>query len=100
VLDLSKALGFFTESSFGEGVGAKENKYPKIIYLGIRVLAELGETVVVDEIEWEHLSYATEIARIDKRGRITFSAWEKDEDFIETVVWVKEELQKKLEKQV
>ena len=72
------------------------NKYPQILYLGISVVDKQGETVVVDMLDYEHLSYATNIVEIDRKGRISFHSWMEDEDFIETIEWIIEELKNKV----
>lgn len=89
-------LEFSIETSFDRGIDEKENKYPQIIYLDISIVNKQGEIVLVDTLDYEHLSYATKIVSVDKKDRIQFFSWEEDADFIETIDWIKKELQKKV----
>ena len=83
---LSNTLGFSFILSVDNRI--MSNKYPQAFYLGISVADKQGETVIVDTLDYEHLSYATDIAKIDRNGRIIFHSWIEDEDFIETIEWI------------
>lgn len=86
ISSLSNTLGFSFILSVNNRI--MSNKYPQAFYLGIAVADKQGETVIVDTLDYEHLSYATDIAKIDRNGRIIFRSWIEDEDFIETIEWI------------
>ena len=45
-------------------------------------------------MDFEHLTDATKILEIDRKKRVSFSAWQDDEDFIESLEWILIELRK------
>ena len=97
ISSLSNILGFSVHLLFDNRI--MSNKYPQTFYLGISVADKQGETVIVDTLDYEHLSYATDIAKIDRKGRIHFRSWIEDEDFIETIEWIIVELKNKVRQQ-
>ena len=94
IIKLSNILDVSVCSSFDKILIS--NKYPQTLYLGISVVDKQGKTLVVDMLDYEHLSYATDIVKIDRKGRISFRSWSEDEDFIETMEWIIEELKNKI----
>lgn len=92
IISLTHVLGFSAKVSCGENTVSNKHLFPKIVYLEISIVDETGKTVIVNELDNEHLSYATSIVEIDKKKRIILKSWEDDEDFIETLAWIIKEL--------
>ena len=95
---LSLSLGYSIDISFGEAYDAKKERYPKKIYLSFSILDKTKETVVANLLDFEHLSDATEILEIDRKKRVKFFSWQEDDEFVESLEWIKRELEKKNQK--
>jgi len=80
--------------SVGEAKDEKKNEYPKTIYLSFSVTDQQGKIVLVDSLDFEHLTDATRILEIDRKNRVTFFSWQDDEEFIESLEWITKELRK------
>ena len=94
ILLLSKSLDYVVDLSVGEALCAKKSEYPKVIYLSISVLNKEKNIVLVNPVDNEHLTDATRILEIDSRERVLFFTWKEDKDFIESLEWIENELQK------
>ena len=95
---LAKTLSYSIDISIGEATNAKQDKYPKIIYLSFSTIDQQGKIVLVDSLDFEHLTDATEILEIDRKNRVKFFSWQDDEEFIESLKWIIKELRKKQNK--
>ena len=95
---LAKTLSYSIDISIGEATDAKQDKYPKIIYLSFSTIDQQGKIVLVDALDFEHLTDATEILEIDRKNRVKFFSWQDDEEFIESLKWIIKELRKKQNK--
>lgn len=92
---LAKRLNFSLVSC----VGYAEND-AKHIYLNFQINDSSGQIVIVDNYDYEHLTDASIIIEIDKKDRIKFYNWEKDNDFMDSIKWVIKELNKKLDEKI
>lgn len=91
---LTNSLGYMIDISVGEAKDEKKNEYPKTIYLSFSVTDQQGKIVLVDSLDFEHLTDATRILEIDRKNRVTFFSWQDDEEFIESLEWITKELRK------
>jgi hypothetical protein len=94
ISSLVKKLGYSIDISIGEAKDAKQDKYPKKIYLSFSIIDQQGKIVLVDSLDFEHLTDATEILEIDRKNRVKFFSWQDDEEFIESLKWIVKELRK------
>ncbi|MBQ7761527.1 MAG: hypothetical protein IJ400_05680 [Clostridia bacterium] len=94
ISSLAKLLGYSIDISIGEAMDAKKEKYPKIIYLSFSAIDQQGKIILVDSLDFEHLTDATEILEIDRKNRVKFFSWKDDEEFIESLKWIIKELRK------
>ena len=94
ISSLAKNIDHFIDISIGEAIDAKKSKYPKILYLSFSIVNHQGETLLVDSLDFEHLTDATKILEIDQKNRVKFFSWQDDEDFIESLKWIIKELTK------
>lgn len=78
--NLAIKFGYEVESDFS----FSEND--KSVYLGFEVVDNSGKTVWVDGNYEGYLSYATLIAKFDKKSRVKFFHWEEDSDFIDSII--------------
>ena len=92
ISSLVDTLGFSVNVSV-EGIFSYK-KASQVVYLGISVFDGRGKTLIVDTLDYEHLSYATKIVNIDSKGRVNYYVWEEDMDFVETLGWIIEQLKK------
>lgn len=98
ISSLAKTPGYSIDISIGEAKDAKKDKYPKIIYLSFSVIDQQGKIVLVDLLDFEHLTDATAVLEIDRKNRVKFFSWQEDEDFIESLKWIAKELRKMQDK--
>ena len=94
ISSLVKSLGYSIDISIGEARDFKKEKYPKVLYLSFSITDQHGKIILVDSMDFEHLTDATKILEIDRKKRVSFSAWQDDEDFIESLEWILIELRK------
>ena len=94
ISSLVKSLGYSIDISIGEAPDLKKEKYPKVLYLSFSITDQHGKIILVDSMDFEHLTDATKILEIDRKKRMSFSAWQDDEDFIESLEWILIELRK------
>ena len=94
ISSLTKMLGYSIDISIGEAMDAKNDKYPKVIYLSFSIIDQQGKIVLVDSLDFEHLTDAPKILEIDRKNRVKFFSWQDDEEFIETLKWFVKELRK------
>ena len=94
IRSLAKSAGYLLDLSVGEAMDAKKNKYPKTTYLSFSVVDQQGRIVVVNSIDFEHLTDATKILEIDRKNRVSFFSWQDDKDFKESLKWIAQELEK------
>lgn len=94
ISSLVKSLGYSIDISIGEAPDFKKEKYPKVLYLSFSITDQHGKIILVDSMDFEHLTDATKILEIDRKKRVSFSAWQDDEDFIESLEWILIELRK------
>ncbi len=95
ICTLAKSANCVIDISFGQAMHIKQNKYPKVVYLGVSVLDQQGKTIIVDELDFEHLSDSTKILEIDRKNRVKFFSWQEDKEFTESLHWIAKELRKK-----
>ncbi len=88
ISSLAKMLGYSIDISIGEATDAKKDKYPKIIYLSFSTIDQQGKIILVDSLDFEHLTDATKILEIDRKNRVKFSSWQDDVEFIESLKWI------------
>ncbi len=88
---LAKKLNYIVKCSFGYGLEDKRR-----IYLDFSIRNGNDEIVYVDNLDYEHLCDATCIIEFDKKQRYKFYSWEKDNDFIESILWAINELEIKI----
>ena len=94
ISSLVKSLGYSIDISIGEAPDLKKENYPKVLYLSFSITDQHGKIILVDSMDFEHLTDATKILEIDRKKRVSFSAWQDDEDFIESLEWILIELRK------
>ena len=94
ISSLTKMLGYSIDISIGEAMDAKNDKYPKVIYLSFSIIDQQGKIVLVDSLDFEHLTDAPKILEIDRKNRVKFFSWQDDEEFIESLKWFVKELRK------
>ena len=91
---LSNSLGYSVNISVGEARDRKKNKYPKVTYLSISILDNERNIIMVNELDFEHLTDATRLIEIDRKNRVSFFSWQEDDDFIDSLKWFIRELKK------
>ena len=94
IIFLLNSLDLDVDISFGEALDAKKNSYPKRVYLSISIIDKDGEIVMVNPMDFEHLTDASQVLEIDRKGRVSFFTWQEDKDFIDSLEWMIVELQK------
>ena len=94
ISSLVKSLSYSIDISIGEAADLKKEKYPKVLYLSFSITDQHGKIILVDSMDFEHLTDATKILEIDRKKRVRFSTWQDDEDFIESLEWILKELRK------
>ena len=94
ISSLVKSLSYSIDISIGEVADLKKEKYPKVLYLSFSITDQHGKIILVDSMDFEHLTDATKILEIDRKKRVRFSTWQDDEDFIESLEWILKELRK------
>lgn len=94
IIILSNLHNYDVDLSVGEVLGIKKNKFPKVIYLSVSVLDKKKNIVLANPVDNEHLTDVAKILEIDKKGRVSFFTWQEDEEFIDSLNWIANELEK------
>lgn len=71
--------------------GKLKESQEKDIYISFSVMN--SENQIVEVYDDGYLSYSTRLVTVDNKNRISFRSW-VDDDFIETLNWIKSNLQK------
>lgn len=94
---LVDSLGLKIECSFGFCDYMKKIYHGKIdfIYFYFNIIDDKGNGINTnDDDDGGALGYSTCIVSIDRKNRFKFFSWQDDEDWIESVQWNIEELEK------
>lgn len=72
-------------------VTTEKNPHEKddMIFLYITITNKLGE--VLNVFDDGFMTYQTELTKVDRKNRVKFFSW-RDKDFIETLVWIRDNL--------
>ena len=88
ISSLVKLFGYLIDISIGEAMDTKKNKYPKKIYLSVSIIDQQKKIILLDTIDFEHLTDATCLLEIDRKNRVKFFSWKNDKEFIESLEWI------------